>query len=264
MSMEVNGSRLTALSAKSASATCSIFGISAELAEPHLLAADQSSWLDRFEREHDNLRGALRRALDMNDAENGLRLAAALWRFWFQRGYLREGRSWLEALLALAPDAVSTSRAKAYIALGGLTYWLSDTDATEHAYESATRLYRQTGDREGEAEAAYNLAFVPSLRSDPDEARRRFEANLELAKETGNPHLVARNQLSLATAALNSGDVQTARTYAEEALDFFRAAGDSFHLVWALGLSGEANSLLGEPQAGRRAYLGRPPGDCRT
>ena len=227
----------------------------AELAEPHLLVADQSSWLDRFEREHDNVRGALSRALDTKDSENGLRLAAALWRFWFQRGYLREGRSWLEALLALAPDAVSTSRAKAYIALGGLTYWLSDTDATEHAYESAARLYRQTGDREGEAEAAYNLAFVPGLKSDPDEARRRFEANLAAARETGNPHLVARNQLSLATAALNAGDLETARAYAEEALDYFRAAGDSFHMVWALSLSGEAHSLLGQPDAGRRAHL---------
>jgi predicted ATPase/class 3 adenylate cyclase len=227
----------------------------AEAAEPHLLATDQSGWLDRFEREHDNLRGALSRALDAPDPENGLRLAAALWRFWFQRGYLREGRSRLEALLALEPGGVSASRAKAYIALGGLTYWLSDPGATEDAYESATRLYRQIGDREGEAEAGYNLAFVPNMRSDPEEARQRFEANLVLAREIGSPHLVARNQLSLATAALYLGDAQTARAYAEEALEFFRAAGDAFHMVWALGLAGEAYSVLGDVQAGRQAYL---------
>jgi predicted ATPase/class 3 adenylate cyclase len=226
----------------------------AELAEPHLLGT-QATWLDRFESEHDNVRGALSTALDTNNAENGLRLAAALWRFWFQRGYLREGRSWLEALLGLEPDAVSASRAKAYLALGGLAYWLSDAEATERAYESALRLYRQIGDREGEAEAGYNLAFVPGLRNDPEEAHRRFEANLAFAREIGNPHLVARNQLSLATAALFSGDPQGALTYSDEALNFFRGQGDRFHMGWALALSGEAHSLLGHPEAGRKAYL---------
>ena len=226
----------------------------AELAEPHLLGTE-ASWLDRFEREHDNVRGALRRALDTKDTENGLRLAAALWRFWFQRGYLREGRSWLEALLGLEPDSFSASRAKAYIALGGLAYWLSDTEATERAYESAISLYRLIGDREGEAEAAYNLAFVPGLRNDPDESHRRFEANLALAREIGNPHLVARNQLSLATAALFFGDPQEALIYTDEALTYFRQVGDRFHLSWGLGLSGEAYSLLGHLEAGRKAYL---------
>ena len=227
----------------------------AEVAEPHLMATDQSGWLDRFEREHDNVRGALSLALETPDPGNGLRLAAALWRFWLQRGFLREGRTWLEALLALEPGRVSTSRARAYIALGGLTYWLSDTVATEEAYEAAASLYRQIGDREGEAEAGYNLAFVPGLRSDPEESRRRFEANLMLARDIGNPHLVARNQLSLASAAVNLGDALTARTYAEEALEFFRAAGDAFHMVWALGLAGDAYTVLGELHAGRQAYL---------
>ena len=227
----------------------------AELAEPHLLGADQADWLDRCEREHDNFRSALTRALETHDAENGLRVAAALWRFWFQRGYLREGRTWLEALLALQPDGAPASRAKGYIALGGLTYWLSDTEATERAYESAISLYRQIPDREGEAEAAYNLAFVPGLRSNPEEARRRFEANLAFAREIGNQHLAARNQLSLASAALFTDDPQRALTYVDEALEFFRVAGDRFHTVWALGLSGEAHSLLGQYEAGRQAYL---------
>jgi predicted ATPase len=118
----------------------------AELAEPHFLGSDQVSWLDRFEREHPNVRAALSNALEANDAESGLCLGAALWRFWFQRGYLHEGRSWLEALLALGPEAVSATRAKGYAALGGLTYWLADTDATERAYESAVRLYQKIGD----------------------------------------------------------------------------------------------------------------------
>lgn len=225
----------------------------AELAEPNLL--NKSDWLDRFERELGNVRGALRHALQIQDAANGLRLAAALWRFWFQRGYLREGRTWLESLLALEPNRDSAARAKAYVALGGLAYWLSDIEATEDAYQTAMDLYSQIGDRDGEAEAAYNLSFVPGLRNDPEESRRRFEASLALAREIGNPHLVARNQLSLATAALAAEDAQQGLAFAREALSFFRQLGDAFHLNWALGLEAAAHLLQNQPQKAREAYL---------
>ena len=72
--------------------------------------------------------------------------------------------------------------AKAYTALGGLTYWLSDAEATEIAYEAAVHLLRGSGDRGAEAAAMYDLAFVPVMRGDHDEARRRLEASLELAE----------------------------------------------------------------------------------
>ncbi|HEU5102990.1 MAG TPA: AAA family ATPase, partial [Roseiflexaceae bacterium] len=60
-------------------------------------------------REHDNLRAALHWARD-GDLTLGMRLGAALWRFWRRRGYLSEGRVWLSELLALsesAPDATT-------------------------------------------------------------------------------------------------------------------------------------------------------------
>jgi len=85
----------------------------AEAAEPQVRGREQATWLARLSVEHDNLRAALAwaRARDAGDtgassrdtrerAEIGLRLAGALWRFWRARGYLREGRAWLDAALA--------------------------------------------------------------------------------------------------------------------------------------------------------------------
>jgi predicted ATPase len=67
------------------------------------------------------MREALSRALDAEEAELGLRLAGALWRLWWMRGYYDEGRRWLEA--ALAKDSrASAARAKALEAVG----WLAD------------------------------------------------------------------------------------------------------------------------------------------
>jgi predicted ATPase len=53
----------------------------AEQAEPKLRGAEQLEWLERVEREHDNLRTALARALDSGKRENALRLAGALYYF---------------------------------------------------------------------------------------------------------------------------------------------------------------------------------------
>jgi predicted ATPase/class 3 adenylate cyclase len=95
----------------------------AEDAEPHLRGLEQKRWLDELEREHDNLRASLRLVIDNGQANIGLRLVGALWRFWHLRGHLSEGRRWAEEVLALPQSSDRRSeRAKALTALGGLVY----------------------------------------------------------------------------------------------------------------------------------------------
>ena len=70
----------------------------AEEAGPHLVTAERVDWLDRLQAEHDNLRAALAWATE-HDPVTAARIAAPLWRYWQMRGYLREGRAALEAVL---------------------------------------------------------------------------------------------------------------------------------------------------------------------
>src|SRR5439155_6899710 len=72
----------------------------AEAAEAELTRADQLLWLDRLEREHDNLRAALAWSIESGKVELGLRLGCALEGFWQVRGYQREGQDRLRRLLA--------------------------------------------------------------------------------------------------------------------------------------------------------------------
>lgn len=224
----------------------------AERAEPHFFSTHSLPWVDRFEAEHANIRAALSHALELSDVESGLRLGAAMWRFWFLRGYLREGRSWLEAVLALESGSVSASIAKAYTGLGGLTYWLADAEATERAYTAAARFYQQAGDQAAEAEALYNLGFVPVMRGDLMEAKRQFNASMNLASRVGRPDVVAWSQLALGVATVAS-EPPEALTLLEEALKSFQEEGDSFHTANALRGIAEANRRLGRYRAGRAA-----------
>ena len=227
----------------------------AEQAESHLMGSGQADWLERLEAEHPNMRKALRFAIDSASIEAGLCLASNLWRFWFERGHLREGRSWLERMLGLEPALPSACRAKAYTALGGLAYWLSDHETTETAYKSALNLYREIGNDEAAAEAMYDYAFAAAMAGDHEEARQRFEASMEAAMEVGSTSLIARNQISFGLAALMEGDPQQAVTLLEGALAVFRQTSDRFNLMWTVGSLGQAYIEMGEIEKGRAAFL---------
>ena len=71
----------------------------AERAAPALAGPEQGAWLERLDGAHDDLRRALAWFAAQGPASAGLRLAAALLRFWQIRGHAAEGRSWLDRLL---------------------------------------------------------------------------------------------------------------------------------------------------------------------
>src|SRR5262249_48321447 len=104
----------------------------AEGMQAELVGATQAAAFQRLEREHDNLRAALRWTLDGGQIEAGLRLAAALERFWLTYGNVSEGRSWLSELLAQGGQPVDlTVRARALSVAGQLAYRQNDLDEAE-------------------------------------------------------------------------------------------------------------------------------------
>jgi predicted ATPase len=82
----------------------------AEHASQALQGPAQVEWLARLDREQGNLRATLQWATERGDAEDALRLAAALVPFWEIHGQITEGRRWLQQALALPADAVAPQR----------------------------------------------------------------------------------------------------------------------------------------------------------
>lgn len=73
-------------------------------AQESLRGPDQVRQLDRLEREHDNIRTALRRAVLAGDEQEALSLTLSMGWFWQLRNHRGDARQWCAATAALGPD----------------------------------------------------------------------------------------------------------------------------------------------------------------
>src|SRR5205823_14696978 len=128
----------------------------AEEALPFLRGCRQAAWLRRLEEERGNLRAALEWSSPVYP-EMYARLVAALWRFWYVRGYLNEGRRWMEA--ALAPEKPLPAGLRAKVCYGAAALATNQGDYTQaiDLSNESLALCRESGDKEGIANALDTL-----------------------------------------------------------------------------------------------------------
>ncbi len=191
----------------------------AEEAEQLLKGPHQVSWLNRLERDHDNFRAALTFSQAATELkETGLRLASALYRFWYVRGYLSEGLRWLETALARAGDVSGDLQARACTAAGVLTWALGDAAKARTYHENSLGLHRQRQDSVGIARSLANLGLVASQEENYALTRALFEESLTLYREFGTPSDVALMLNNLGNLLIEQKEFAAARSYCEESL----------------------------------------------
>ena len=217
----------------------------AEAAESALRGGAQRDWLERLEREHDNLRAALGWARDGGEIELGLALAGRLWRFWGRRGYLREGLTWLAELLSRAEGVAPEIRARAFNAAGNLSGW-GDNRGRAARYEASLALYRELGDRDGIARALNNLGTTAADRNDHAAATELFEESRRVFQSLGDDHSVALCLSNLGESAMEQGDLGRATVLLEEANAIRRRLGDSLGLARSLMFLGVVMARAGD------------------
>jgi len=261
----------------------------AEKAELELRGAKQLVWLERLEAEHDNMRAALAWCLDQppgnsgaetvttqaddpersirnRQLEYGLRLAGALFDFWYIRGQLGEGERWLERALAMSGRLGRVKeRAKAMYGAGRLA-WRKGNHAVarSHLQESVT-IWRELGDRQA---LAYSLTFlglaIQSL-DEPETVRLLQEEGIRLFRELGDRYglalalyLTDENEeslrlfrgignlwgtaltlASLARLASDKADYRAAQSQYEQVLALFREVGDRWRIAHTLADLGD-------------------------
>jgi tetratricopeptide (TPR) repeat protein len=189
----------------------------AEEAAPNLVREFSKEWLDRLEREHDNLRAALDQLETSGETELALRLAGAVSEFWDERGHLAEGRRRLERAL-VADGRPTTARARALNGAAALALNGGDAATARLRAEEGLALHRKLGDEWGTAESALQLGGAVGNEGDFKTAKRLLDESVRLFRELGDEHSALTAGRYLAWAFHGLGDVEGERALLEENL----------------------------------------------
>ncbi len=220
----------------------------AEQAESQLSGPQQISWYERLEREHDNLRAALgwflKQGSDAHRSELALRLGGALAQFWELRGYMREGRHWLERVLSISRGVRSAGLAKALNGAGLIAAFQDDFGQAEAWCREGLALHRELGDHQGSAAALMIWGYAAMMRSKYAEARSLLEEALALSKEVGGP--VGGISVLLGHVLFFQGDYAQAHALLEEIRVRSKEAGDVEYHAASLMVLGAALLFEGD------------------
>jgi predicted ATPase len=217
--------------------------------------AEGLEWLERVALEHDNFRAALEWLTETAEAEWGLRLGAALFRFWETREYLAEGRDRLGKLLKLeGATAPAKARARALFAAGVLAGEQGDYLSADALIGESLGVRHQLRDKQGVAVCLNALAVFAREQSDLVVAHSLFEECLVLWRELDDQRAVARALSNLASVVKLRGDYARAHALYGECLSIFRGLGDQTGVAWSLNHQGDVARDQGDSVAARKLY----------
>jgi tetratricopeptide (TPR) repeat protein len=144
-----------------------------------------------------NFRAALSFAGGGRHPELMLRLAGALWRFWWVRDQDEEARRWLEEANAHGEGRPAPLRAEVLRGLGNVVDGLGDPVRGRELEEEALDLYREIGDPEGVGACLNNLGLFALEQGDLDRATSLFEDSIKCFQQLGaGDSLPARHNLA--------------------------------------------------------------------
>ena len=227
----------------------------AEEEVPEQCGPGGAEWLERLALENDNFRAALERLTDTGDAEWGLRLGAALFRFWEARECLAEGRSRLGKLLKLTGAAAPTkARARVLFAAGALAAEQGDYASADALIGESLDIARHLSDKQGAAVYLNALAVIARDRGNVPVARFLLEESLVLWREFGDQKAVAHSVSNLANIVKLQGDNARACALYAECLSIFRELGDQTGVAWSMNYQGDVARDQGDSAAARTLY----------
>jgi predicted ATPase len=259
----------------------------AERADPELRGPNQVEWLERLERENDNLRAAMSWALSAGDDDTAVRLGWALHHFWWYRSHQREGYRWMEA--TLEHELPVALRTRALLAAATMAYSQGDYRTAEEHVGEALHLSQREEDAPAEAYARAWRGMVEMARQDHEaaassleeaitlrleycgedflaviwrvifgttlllqgegaRAERAFEEGLAAARRLKVPSLNYMALYSSAQSALARGDLEKAARMLEEGIEWSEQTKDKANLVYFLEALAAVTAFGGEAE----------------
>jgi predicted ATPase len=233
-----------------------VFTAIAEREGSRILSAAGEQALRRLDPERHNLRAAIDWSLRTGKVLSGLRIAAPTWRWYQQRGRLREGRAYLGQLLERpASNDDARLRIAGLEADGGLAYWMEDMTGARARYEERLRLADAIGDPKLQADAHYDIGFLYMVSEEGEQLREHSERALELYSAIGDEPSATRARQALVLVDFLAGDYATARDREERTLVAFRRQGSRFQVADSLTFLSAIYAQLGDAETAWRRHI---------
>ncbi|HET9287643.1 MAG TPA: adenylate/guanylate cyclase domain-containing protein [Gaiella sp.] len=197
----------------------------AETAYDQLRGPEQALWLGRLADDHANFDTALAWARDAGATDLLLRMSGALWRFWFVRGHVREGRRWISEALQSSPPDPTPALGRALFGGGALAVAEGDLEEGHALAAERLRVVSALGDDAEIASALSGLANAAAVRGEYAEATELLERAAEHATRAQAWLPLASTMNNLGYLLLMQGDLTRAIETCREAARRFDELG---------------------------------------
>jgi predicted ATPase/class 3 adenylate cyclase len=189
----------------------------------------------KLEPERENLRAAMRWALDGRQSETSLVLATAYSVLCMYRGPLGEGRSWLAEALQAAGEHASAERVAALLGAAVLAERQRDLEPSRKLAEEGLSLARSIDDSTGALRALVILGVCSGIDADYEQAESMLREALALATRAGDGRYVREALSMLGWVALAQHKYKEAREVIGQGLELSRRAGDARGIFYGTG-----------------------------
>jgi predicted ATPase len=226
----------------------------AGLVEGHAPDEDLDVWLDRVQADYPNVRTWLQH-VERNEPARLLERVVLLQFFWRHRGYLGEGRTWIEKALQADDGSSPGTRARALMGLSIILRAQGDMDGSWASAEEGLAAARGAGDARQVSLILTTLASVAADRHEVDRALVLQRESVDVARTLEDTGPLAHGLNTLGYTLLIGGDAEGAIPAIEDAL---RLHSENSELIGqAIGLLnlGAAQLLAGRAEAARDSFL---------
>jgi non-specific serine/threonine protein kinase len=222
-------------------------------AEQKLLGEDQALWLDRLEREHDNLHAAIEWSLEAEEGwKEGLPLMRDLFSYWDLRLRFGGALEYLKRFVARSADWPIEQRARGLRLTGFVAMKQADYATARRYFEEGRTLRRQQGMTDEDPRDLQCYGALALHEGDYAQAEallqqglRTYRKNQEVGTEFQLDALGWHLDL-LGLVAYHQADIPSAASYSEESLALFREANHETGIASALHGLGRVAMREGE------------------
>jgi predicted ATPase len=215
---------------------------------------DQDVWLDRMQTDYPNIRASLQ-YVEHHDPARLLECVFVLRLYWRHRGYLAEGRTWLEKGLHADDGSPPGVRARALVGLSIIARAQGDLDGSWAFAEEGLGIAREAGDDREASLALTNLATIAADRHEIDRALVLQQESVEVARTLEDARPLAHGLNNLGFIKLIGGDAEGAIPAIEDALRMHTERGELVGLSIGLLNLGAAELTAGRMEAARDSFM---------